>query len=228
MTSACVEGLASARKILEPPAAPLPFLRLLPIARKFLETFYPPYISKGQEAYFDQRAGRAAWASQTTPNNNVPFINYKKVSRLRWNYPQNALFPTLHIGGKVLELTGTHRNSPGTTPGTHPGTHPRTSLVYYLHIYRCIGSRHPRWGGEYRRVRKGTCQHRSDHTSLSLSHVYLNTHGDVAHIQHMYVGMATDKLKNRKNGGSEFTGDCGVVRCVCCLFLVCVRRPTGS
>ena len=119
-----MEGLASARKFLESPTAPSPFPRLLPIARKFLETFYPPYMSRGQEAYFDQRADRAAWASQTRPNSDIPFIKYKKVSRLRRNYPQNALFPTPYIGGKVPELTGTHRNSPGTTPGTHPGTHP--------------------------------------------------------------------------------------------------------
>ena len=89
---------------------------------------------RGQVAYFDQRADRAALASQTTPNSDIPFIKYKKVSRLRRNYPQNALFPTPHIGGKVPELTGTHRNSPGTTPGTHPrthpGIHPVTSLVY--------------------------------------------------------------------------------------------------
>ena len=81
-------------------------------------------MSRGQVAYFDQRADRAALASQTTPNSDIPFIKYKKVSRLRRNYPQNALFPTPYIGGKVPELTGTHRNSPGTTPGTHPGTHP--------------------------------------------------------------------------------------------------------
>ena len=81
-------------------------------------------MSRGQVAYFDQRADRAALANQTTPNSDIPFIKYKKVSRLRWNYPQNALFPTPYIGGKVPELTRTHRNSPGTTPGTHPGTHP--------------------------------------------------------------------------------------------------------
>ena len=81
-------------------------------------------MSRGQGAYFDQRADRAALASQTTPNSDIPFIKYKKVSRLRRNYPQNALFPTPYIGGKVPELTGTHWNSPGTTPGTHPGTHP--------------------------------------------------------------------------------------------------------
>ena len=81
-------------------------------------------MSRGQVAYFDQRADRAALASQTTPNSDIPFIKYKKVSRLRRNYPQNVLFPTPYIGGKVPELTGTHRNSPGTTPGTHPGTHP--------------------------------------------------------------------------------------------------------
>ena len=73
-------------------------------------------MSRGQVAYFDQRADRAALASQTTPNSDIPFIKYKKVSRLRRNYPQNALFPTPYIGGKVPELTGTHRNSPGTTP----------------------------------------------------------------------------------------------------------------
>ena len=75
-------------------------------------------------AYFDQRADRAALATQTTPNSDIPFIKYKEVSRLRRNYPQNALVPTPYIGGKVPELTGTHWNSPRTTPGTHPGTHP--------------------------------------------------------------------------------------------------------
>ena len=125
MIFACVEGLACARKFLESPNGPiLPSPASLPIARKFLETFNLPYMSRGQVAYFDQRADRAALASQTTPNSDIPFIKYKKVSRLRRNYPQNALFPTPYIGGKVPELTGTHRNSPGTTPGTHPGTHP--------------------------------------------------------------------------------------------------------
>ena len=139
---ACAEGLASARKILEPPAAPLPFPRLLPIARKLLETFSHPYFCRSQEVYFDQRAGRAAQGSQTTPNSDVPFIKYKKVSRMRRNYPQNALFPTPHIGGKMPELTGTHRNSPGTTPGTHPGTHPGahpgTSLLYDFVVGACV------------------------------------------------------------------------------------------
>ena len=120
-----MEGLACARKFLESRKRPHPpFPHLLPIARKFLETFNLPYMSSGQVAYFDQRADRAALASQTAPNSDIPFIKYKKVSRLRRNYPQNALFPTPYIGGKVPELTGTHRNSPGTTPGTHPGTHP--------------------------------------------------------------------------------------------------------
>ena len=36
------------------------------------------------------------------------------------------------------ELTGTHRNSPGTTPGTHPGTHPGTSLVYDFVVGACV------------------------------------------------------------------------------------------
>ena len=47
-------------------------------------------MSRGQVAYFDQRADRAALASQTTPNSDIPFIKYKKVSRLRRNYPRNS------------------------------------------------------------------------------------------------------------------------------------------
>ena len=85
-----------------------------------------------------------------------------------------------HIGGKVPELTRTHRNSPGTTPGTHPGIHPGThpgrSLVYDFVVGACvagaalIGSlirslqtpnfwRLPRWGGsaaEFVKVRVST------------------------------------------------------------------------
>ena len=95
-------------------------------------------MSRGQVAYFDQRADRAALASQTTPNSDIPFIRYKKVSRLRRNYPQNAWFPTPYIGGKVPELTGTHRNSPGTTPELTPELTPGTSLVYGFVVGACV------------------------------------------------------------------------------------------
>ena len=91
-------------------------------------------MSRGQVAYFDQRADRAALASQTTPNSDIPFIKYKKVSRLRRNYPQNALFPTPYIGGKVPELTGAHQNSQELTrnyPRNYPRNSPLESRLFY-------------------------------------------------------------------------------------------------